>query len=160
MSAPWLVPGLLIAFLLGIGFMMRRRGTVPPFAVLVDTAAYRPPFVLDNHGDLQTYSSLEQVLLDLEAIDVNNNEYRLYDGTGRELQLGVRREGLREDQIVVADVPPKADKELYQHLLRHLAEVKLMHEPDLPQRELIELLSKFQNRYRLISLPWPGLPSR
>ena len=146
MSGPWLVAGLLTAFLLGIVFLMRRRGTVPPFAVLVDPSAYQPPFVLDNHGDLETYASLDKVLFDLEAIDVNNNEYRLYDATGRELQLDVRREGLREDQIVVADVPPKADKELYQHLIRYLAQVKLMREPDLPQRELIELLSKFQNR--------------
>jgi hypothetical protein len=48
-----------------------------------------PPIFVIEGLDIRVYQSLEDALGALEAIDVRNNEYSVYDGDGRRLELGV-----------------------------------------------------------------------
>lgn len=42
-----------------------------------------PPVIADNHGDLLIFESVSKAEAYIEAIDVLNNEYVLYDSEGR-----------------------------------------------------------------------------
>ena len=47
----------------------------------------KPPIIIDEHGDVEVYNSVEEAAMNLEAIDVENNEYIAYDSEGRLLRL-------------------------------------------------------------------------
>ena len=49
-----------------------------------------PPIVIDEHGDVSFYASVEAAARALEPIDVKNNEYVAYDSQGYILQLACR----------------------------------------------------------------------
>lgn len=42
----------------------------------------KPPIIVDEHGDIEAYASLEEAALAMEPIDVSNGEYCIYDSTG------------------------------------------------------------------------------
>jgi hypothetical protein len=55
----------------------------------------RPPLIVYEHGDLEMFrdpTSLEQCL---EPIDIENEEYVVYDSEGRLLQLGTHKVPVR-----------------------------------------------------------------
>lgn len=49
----------------------------------------RLPIIVNEHGDVSIYRSVEQAECALEAIDVQNGEYVAYDAQGRPLVLSV-----------------------------------------------------------------------
>lgn len=52
-----------------------------------------PPIVIDDHGDLALYATVEAASMDMEAIDVLDDVYEAFDSHARRLSLEVR-EGL------------------------------------------------------------------
>jgi hypothetical protein len=42
-----------------------------------------PPIVVDENGDIEVYKNVAEAALDLEAIDVLNNEFVIFDSRGR-----------------------------------------------------------------------------
>jgi hypothetical protein len=53
-----------------------------------------PIFVIDGH-DVGVFASIEDVQIQLEAIDVRNNEYMAFDAEGRPLELVARGKRVR-----------------------------------------------------------------
>ena len=51
------------------------------------TADMRPPIVLDEHGDISLFQSVEAAARYVEPIDVRNGEYVAYDSSGFLLKL-------------------------------------------------------------------------
>ena len=47
------------------------------------------PIIINDHGDVSTYDSVEVAQLNLEAIDVKNNQFDVYGGDGQLLALEV-----------------------------------------------------------------------
>mgnify|MGYP005758633445 CR=1 FL=1 len=47
----------------------------------------RPPIVIDEHGDISFFPSVEAACRYIEPIDVRNNEYVAFDSAGYLLQL-------------------------------------------------------------------------
>jgi hypothetical protein len=47
------------------------------------------PIIVNDHGDVSIYRSLEDVERALEVIDVRNGEYSAYDADGRPLLLTI-----------------------------------------------------------------------
>ena len=47
----------------------------------------RPPIVIDEHGDISLFSSVESAARYVEPMDVRNNEYIAYDSAGFLLKL-------------------------------------------------------------------------
>ena len=50
----------------------------------------RPPIIVNEHGDIHVFPSVEEAETYLEPVDVRNNEYVAYDSEGRRLILSVR----------------------------------------------------------------------
>jgi hypothetical protein len=50
-----------------------------------------PPVLFDENGDVQAFSSVEELAGYIEAVDVLNDEYDFYDSTGRVLEARVRK---------------------------------------------------------------------
>lgn len=48
------------------------------------------PIVVDEHGDLMTFSSLEEACSYIEPIDVKNSEYVAHDAEGNLLSLDIK----------------------------------------------------------------------
>lgn len=49
-----------------------------------------PPIIINEHGDVVFFKSVEEAERSLEAIDVESHEYDAYDAEGRVLQLSVK----------------------------------------------------------------------
>jgi len=47
------------------------------------------PIIVNDHGDVSTYDSVEAAQLDLEAVDVKNNQFNAYGGDGQLLALEI-----------------------------------------------------------------------
>lgn len=47
----------------------------------------RPPIIIDEHGDISFFRSVEAAARYIEPVDVHNNEYIVYDSTGYLLNL-------------------------------------------------------------------------
>jgi hypothetical protein len=47
----------------------------------------RPPIIIDEHGDITLFPSVETAARYVEPMDVRNNEYVAYDSAGFLLQL-------------------------------------------------------------------------
>ncbi|MUV14522.1 hypothetical protein [Noviluteimonas gilva] len=47
----------------------------------------RPPIIIDEHGDVSVFESVEAAARYIEPIDVRNNEYVAYDSAGYLLRL-------------------------------------------------------------------------
>lgn len=46
-----------------------------------------PPIITDDNGDMEVYATVEAVCLNLEAVDVRDGVYEVFDSTGRPLRL-------------------------------------------------------------------------
>jgi len=49
----------------------------------------KPPIIIDEHGDIEIYSSVKIAEADVEPIDVRNDEYVFYDCEGMILQPSI-----------------------------------------------------------------------
>ena len=45
------------------------------------------PVVVDEHGDIQIYSTVEEAQSRMEEVDVENGEYQVHDSIGNRLDL-------------------------------------------------------------------------
>ena len=57
----------------------------------------KPPIIVNEHGDVEVFTSVEDAEVYLEPIDVRNEEYTAFDSEGRKLSLRViksKRRGL------------------------------------------------------------------
>ncbi|MBK8148551.1 MAG: hypothetical protein IPK58_10170 [Acidobacteria bacterium] len=46
----------------------------------------KPPIIINDHGDLEFYSSIELAEREVEPTDIRNNEYTFYDSEGMVMQ--------------------------------------------------------------------------
>ena len=53
----------------------------------------RPPIIVDEHGDVQVFESSAHAEIALEAVDVRNDEYTVYDSRGRLLTISAIDKG-------------------------------------------------------------------
>ena len=97
------------------------------------SATMRPPLVLDEHGDIQVFESVDELICEVELIDVRNQEYDVFDSEGRKLELTVAEHGVSKrlaypserHKIVLrcADPRPTHQDELKKRLLNFLHRV-------------------------------------
>jgi hypothetical protein len=98
---------------------------------MVDVKA---PIIVDNHGDLSVYGSLEKAIGDLEPVDVRNGEYIAYDSEGRLLNVVVETsrpwkfsifQGPRDERIgfIPTEDEPTHSDELRTKLIHFLKRV-------------------------------------
>ncbi len=64
-----------------------------------------PPIVTDDHGDIALHASVEAACQEIEAIDVRDGVYDVFDSRGRRLSLGV------SEGLVQIWIDPQADPE-------------------------------------------------
>jgi hypothetical protein len=50
----------------------------------------RPPIIIDNHGDMLFFDTIQQAEKYLEPIDVRNQEYAVYDSAGMKLRQVIK----------------------------------------------------------------------
>lgn len=77
-----------------------------------------PLFVLlKDCGEVESYGSVEALLGQLEAIDVENNEYEVWDAEGRKVLLRTEESGrFRSKKIVLGSVEIQLDLRLASEL--------------------------------------------
>ena len=75
-----------------------------------------------DHGDVIIFDSISRAEKYLESIDVNNNEYILYNGNGRRLIANVRSESRGFERVVITEdlIDDSSKSELMQILTRLL----------------------------------------
>jgi hypothetical protein len=61
------------------------------------------PIIIDDHGDVSIYDSVEAAQLDLEAVDVKNHQFKAYDGDGQLLALEVVSKRFGSELVRVTD---------------------------------------------------------
>ena len=59
----------------------------------------RPPIIVNEHGDVQVFETVDHAEIALEAIDVRNAEYTAYDSDGRRLIVSVLN---RDDEVRIS----------------------------------------------------------
>ncbi len=118
-----------------------------------------PPVIVDDHGAIETYESVEAAALDVEAIDVLNNEYLFYDSTGRLLQPIVRGQN-------VSLIPTQSMVESIQDFRNKLIRILERHHTEdvsaLPLRTLVLLVLEGDKKARAASFwrdSWVALRS-
>ncbi len=70
------------------------------------------PLIVNEHGSIDFFRSAEQMTSYLEAIDVKNDEYVVYDSEGRLVELGVERIPKRLfkiELVIIKSVEPSPD---------------------------------------------------
>ena len=73
-----------------------------------------PPILIDEHGDISLYASIERAAGHVEAIDVLNGEYEFFDAGGRRLLATVDRDRVR----LAIDPSKPAEPEVLESRLR------------------------------------------
>ncbi len=75
----------------------------------------QPPFILNEHGDVEVFDSEVELLSYVESIDILNKEYEVWDSTGRKF-------GLRADPKMLTDGPLQEHEleELLRRYVRYL----------------------------------------
>jgi len=68
-----------------------------------------PPIIIDDHGDIGLYANLEDAAADLEAVDVLDEAYEVFDSTGRIIRATA--EGINSKVTLTIDTsrPPVPD---------------------------------------------------
>lgn len=95
------------------------------------------PIVIDDHGDLSFFSSVAAAELYLEAIDVENKEYKAYDGRGRVLRLTTTRKG-RNEVVKIEPTSRFQVEHLRTQLANFLGNLSETFEKDESLEELIK----------------------
>ena len=91
----------------------------------------KPPIIISEQNDLEVYKTIENAILDLEAIDVINKAYVAYDSEGRLLRLYVNDPNLplwgKEIRILIEEAEniPTHMAELEELLARHLEYINI-----------------------------------
>ncbi|GAA4107323.1 hypothetical protein [Zhongshania borealis] len=106
--------------------------------------------IVDDHGDLDIYSSIEDARADLEVIDVENSEYVIYDDLGNlieaeiELSRGEKRFGSTKIITFISTEVNEADNLMLiiQQYLMKVGSIPL--DSSFPLHELVFRLAKFQ----------------
>jgi hypothetical protein len=114
----------------------------------------RLPLIVDSNGDLSVFREVRDMERYLEAADVHNNEYVVYDSEGRLVQLGTEwapiqmlsgllKENIEVVRLVSCDPEPNHADELSDRVRRFLAGVGC----DLPaETPLLELVRTLEHR--------------
>lgn len=80
------------------------------------------PIILDDHGDIEFYATVQDAQEDLEATDVYNQEYVAYNGKGQRMSLSVADE-CGSPRIVIAHTDENKGSELRGKLAEFFAEI-------------------------------------
>lgn len=90
-----------------------------------------PPIIVDNHGDILFFASVEKAEKYLEPIDVENDEYVAYDSVGHLLNLTIQERKWRETNFLRFFKPNEYTVE---RVIIELAEAEPTHEDQLRER--------------------------
>ena len=112
--------------------------------VMVGSILMKAPIVVNEHGDVSVFETVEHAARSLEAIDVANNEYVAYDSEGRLLVL----EAAESNQKVViraAETAAAHADELRRVLVEFFSRAGVR---DIsPTMKLAELIAAYVARY-------------
>jgi hypothetical protein len=104
----------------------------------------KPPIIINEHGSVFLFQSVEDAEMYLEAVDVENNEYVAYDSEGRLLRLVPKPP--HEVIIRSAEQEPGHSDELHATLFKFLlyegAPADRLRQASL--RELVEKASGYE----------------
>jgi hypothetical protein len=78
------------------------------------------PVIVDEHGDIELYPTIQAACFDLEAIDVRNDEYEVFDSRGNRLAIAAEGERVR---IWLDPRSQPAPEELADRLRRFISRV-------------------------------------
>jgi len=123
------------------------------------------PVFADDHGDLSVFDSVEAMDRQIEAIDVENDEYEFFDAEGRRLAADVDtrsgRIAFRIDNEHPADPGRLASllRSYFQRLPPHLEAFRARAEVASSLESLVALRQEFarQPKPRLLGRWRPGL---
>jgi len=111
---------------------------------MVGSILMKAPIVVNEHGDVSVFETVEHAARSLEAIDVANNEYVAYDSEGRLLVL----EAAESNQKVViraAETAAAHADELRRVLVEFFSRAGVR---DIsPTMKLAELIAAYVARY-------------
>jgi hypothetical protein len=65
------------------------------------TDLMKTPIIVDNRGDVLVFETISDMESYIEVIDVKNNEYKFFDGTGGLLTVGIQNDHSREKVKIV-----------------------------------------------------------
>lgn len=78
------------------------------------------PVIIDEQGDIELVADLQKAALSMEAADVLNREYEVFDSVGHRIQLLVEESS--EKVVLALDATCQADpEELRRRLIRYIA---------------------------------------
>ena len=114
-------------------------------------AQVRPPLIVDEHGDLELFRDGPAMESYLEAIDVQNREYVVYDSEGRQVELataevptrsffGLLRGSAEVVRIASVEAEPTHALELSTKLRSHLERFQESIPPEATLSDLVERL--------------------
>ncbi len=114
----------------------------------------RAPLIVDERGDLKVFRDATSMEGWMEAIDVQNNEFVVYDSEGRLLELTTARTATRAlfgllkgsaevVRISSVEADPTHATELHNKLRTHLERLKVAVPP---QATLPDLVGRLQER--------------
>lgn len=123
------------------------------------TTALQPPLIVDEHGDLELFRDAAALEGYLEAIDVENNEYIVYDSEGRLVELttmvvptralfGLLKGTAEAVRVAGWEADPTHAAELAAKLRETL---KQLDEAVPPEAPLAELLERLRRRVGLVA---------
>ncbi|MGO4223678.1 hypothetical protein AB4Y64_17725, partial [Lysobacter sp. TAF61] len=102
-----------------------------------------PPIVIDEHGDISLFPSVEAASRYLEPIDVRNNEYVAYDSAGFLLEL-VSTEPVVSIPGYLSELPRREQlAQVLRSFLERASGVPVPAEVTSPEGLLALFISKF-----------------
>ena len=104
----------------------------------------RLPIIVNEHGDVQVFESVNDAETALEAIDVRNDEYVAYDADGQRLLVSVVEEN-DHVQISYEEDRGNGREELKKILSVFL--VRTGHPDEVKEMSLQQLIDKYVNEY-------------
>jgi hypothetical protein len=117
------------------------------------TSKVRLPLIVDEHGDLELFRDVASMERYLEAIDVQNHEYVVYDSEGRLVELttvevptqtlfGLLKGTVEIVRVGSVESEPTCAMELSTKLRAHLARLDEIISPQAPLHELVDRLQR------------------
>lgn len=108
---------------------------------MVGSFLMKAPIVIDEHGDVSVFETVENAQRALEVTDVSNNEYIAYDSEGRLLLLKVVAGDPRVSILEAESVARHADD--LRRILKDFLVRTGSYDPSLNETSLQQLLAKF-----------------
>ena len=102
------------------------------------------PVIVDEHGDISTYDSLEDAGIDLEVVDVTNDEFFVYDSEGKVLELEIVSSFLGPEKVRVKepDIPIERKGDLRNALENFLANCEEIEAQSLSSMTFEDLIKR------------------